>query len=253
MTPRFYCPTLADISSTCANGMPLADGKEISLPSDAAHHADRVLRLRPGDAVVVFDGRGGEFLGKITATGRQVRVSLHERIDTNREPQFDVVLVQALAVADKMDWVVQKASEAGARAVQPVMAERSVLRLEGERAAKRVAHWRQVAVAAAEQCGRNRVMEVGEISGSLNAWLAQPFEGLRWLLDPDEGMPLTKQTRPAGAVAVLIGPEGGWSPAEIATARAAGCAPITMGPRVLRTETVGVAVTAAMMALWGDY
>jgi len=124
--------------------------------------------------------------------------------------------------------------------------------LAGDRAGKRIEHWRQVAVSAAEQCGRNRLCEVHDLL-RLPTWLAQPSAGERWILAPEEGTSLSAMPHPEGPVSLLIGPEGGWSDKELAAAQAAGCQPVRLGPRVLRTETAGLAAIAAMMALWGDY
>jgi 16S rRNA (uracil1498-N3)-methyltransferase len=242
MLPRFFCP------------MPMSVGVEVTLPREMAHHAGQVLRLRAGDAVVLFNGEGGEFRGSLQGAGRELRVSLEDYAATDRLAPLNVTLVQALAVADKMDWIVQKAAELGVRCVQPVAAERSVLKLSGDREAKRLAHWRQVAVSAAEQCGCNRPLQVGELQ-SLSGWLGKNVEAgaQRWILHPEEGVRLSLLPRPEGPVALLIGPEGGWSPAEMVAAQRAGCLPVAMGPRVLRTETAGLAAVAAMLALWGDF
>lgn len=240
MIHRFYCPSH------------LAPGVDVELPPDAAHHAEKVLRLRQGERVQVFDGDGSEYAGLIQFAGKRAHVQLERAIETPRESPLAVTLVQALAVADKMDWIVQKAVELGAQAVQPIAAERSVLRLEGERAEKRVAHWQQVAIGAAEQCGRSHLTPVRGIR-KLAHWLADTAGTTRWVLHPEEAQPLTRMARPQGPVAVLVGPEGGWSPAELAMLKAAACQPVTLGPRVLRTETAGLAMLAAMHALWGDY
>lgn len=240
MPPRFYC------------SVALSAPAEILLPADVAHHALRVLRLRYGEVVALFDGNGLEFSGALIEIDGRAGVSLSQAVPCEREAPLRLSLIQGLAVADKMDWIVQKAVEVGAASVQPVEAERSVLKLSGERAVKRVAHWRQVAVSAAEQCGRSHLCAVGEIE-RLGNWLAQPFEGERWILVPQDGVPLSSMPRPAGPVALLVGPEGGWSEAEQLAAQAAGCRAVALGPRVLRTETAGLAAMAAMMALWGDY
>jgi len=245
MLPRFFCP------------VPLSEGIEVVLPRELAHHAGQVLRLREGDELVLFNGEGGEFHGNLQGSGRELRVSLGRYIAIDRLAPLDITLVQGLAVADKMDWIVQKAAELGVRRVQPVAAERSVLKLVGEREAKRLAHWRQVAVSAAEQCGCNLPLQVDEPQ-SLSRWLGQVGEGREcWILHPENGefggRRLSSLPRPTGPVSLLIGPEGGWSDAELQAARRAGCKPVAMGPRVLRTETAGLAVVAAMLALWGDF
>lgn len=244
MNPRFFCPE------------GLVPDCEISLPVPVAHHAERVLRLTVGDPVVLFDGRGGEFAATLTALGKQPLARLGPRLPIERESPLAITLVQALASGDKMDWVVQKAVELGVVAIQPVAAERSVLKLSGDRAGKRVAHWQQIAVAACEQSGRNRVPVVGEIL-TLARYLALPAQGTpvgtRLVLAPGAAGALACKAPPLGPLAVLIGPEGGWSAQELELAERAGCAPLALGPRVLRTETAGLAALAALQTLWGDF
>ncbi len=240
MNPRFFCP----------DG--LLPDSDMPLPTAVAHHAERVLRLAVGDAVTLFDGRGGECAATLLALGKQPLARLGPRQEADRESPLAITLVQALASGDKMDWVVQKAVELGAVAIQPVAAERSVLKLTGDRAAKRVAHWQQIAVSACEQSGRNRVPAVGEIV-PLARYLAQSFDGTRMILAPGAAGALARKGRPTGPLAILIGPEGGWSPAELQLAERAGCAPLALGPRVLRTETAGLAALAALQTLWGDF
>lgn len=240
MPHRFLCPG------------PLQAGNFVLLPKEAAHHALRVLRLHLGEWVQVFDGEGLEFRGVLADRANELGVVLGEPLDLRSEAPLALTLVQGLAVADKMDWIVQKAVELGAVAVQPLAAERSVLRLSGERAHKRVEHWRQVAIAAAEQSGRSHLCRVAMIE-TFPHWLAQPVVGERWILSPADGTSLSAMPRPQGPVALAIGPEGGWSTAELAAASAAGCRSVRLGPRILRTETAGIAALAAMMALWGDF
>ena len=240
MNPRFFCP----------DG--LLPESEMALPAAVAHHAERVLRLAVGEGVTLFDGRGGECDAVLVALGRQPLARLGPRRAVERESPLAITLVQALAAGDKMDWVVQKAVELGAVAIQPVAAERSVLKLSGDRAVKRVAHWQQIAVSACEQSGRNRVPVVGEIL-SLAQYLALPAEGVRLILAPGAEGALARKAAPRGPLAVLIGPEGGWSPAELSLADRAACEPLALGPRVLRTETAGLAALAAIHTLWGDF
>jgi len=224
----------------------------MALPAAVAHHAERVLRLTVGDPVVLFDGRGGECDASLLALGRQPLARLGPRHARECESPLAITLVQALASADKMDWVVQKAVELGVAAIQPVAAERSVLKLSGERADKRVAHWQQIAVAACEQSGRNRVPAVGAILPFMR-YLEQSGGGRRMILAPGAEAALARKVRPDGPLAILIGPEGGWSPAELQLAARAGCEPLALGPRVLRTETAGLAALAAIQTLWGDF
>lgn len=229
-------------------------GTEIALPGGAAHHVLRVLRLRPGDAVTLFDGEGGEYRGEIAPAGRRavaVRVIAHE--DSERESALTVTLVQGLAAAERMDYVVQKAVELGAAAVAPVITTRSVVRLDDARAARRVERWRQIVIAACEQTGRNRLPKVYPPC-NLETWLRVPSRAeLRVLLAPDAPGSLGDLTQPVGAVELLVGPEGGLTGEESAAARSAGFRPVRLGPRILRTESAGAAMLAAMNALWGDW
>lgn len=230
----------------------LPDAGQFELPEALAHHAVRVLRLRDGEAVVLFDGLGGEADATLVVEGRRVSARLGARRDTERESPLQVVLVQALAAGDKMDWVVQKAVELGVSAIQPVQAERSVLRLAGERADKRVAHWQQVAVAACEQCGRNRIPALRALQ-PVTHWLAAHRDALNYVLAPGGAASFGEEAAPQGTVHLLVGPEGGWSDAEMAAFDAAGCRRVRLGPRVLRTETAGLAAIAALQARWGDF
>ena len=221
---------------------------------EAAHHALRVLRLRRGDEVILFDGSGGEWPGRLCGEGRGLQVELGEWRSVEREAALAVTLAQALPGADKMDWVVQKAVELGVARIQPLAAQRSVVRLAGERAEKRRAHWQQVTIAACEQCGRNRMPLLAPLL-PLPDYLVQAGEpgGLRLLLAPQGGRQLSALPRPTGPVTLLVGPEGGFDEGEEQAARLAGFQPVTLGPRVLRAETAGLAAIAAAMALWGDF
>jgi 16S rRNA (uracil1498-N3)-methyltransferase len=241
MTPRFFIPA------------PLATGRDIALPPGAAHHAAQVLRLKAGDAITVFNGEGGEYGGEIlSASPRAVNAAVTERRSVERESPLDVTLVQALIATERMDYVVQKAVELGASAIAPVATARSVTRLDGDRARRRVEHWRQVAIAACEQCGRNRVPVVHPPE-ELRAWLQQPAQSsLRLMLAPSAPEALAA-IEPGRTVEILVGPEGGLAPEEEAAGAAAGFRAVRLGSRVLRTETAGPAMLAALNALWGDW
>ena len=225
---------------------------ELELPDALAHHAVRVLRLRDGERIVLFDGEGGEAEATLQVRGKAAWAQVEARREVDRESPVHIVLVQALASGDKMDWVVQKAVELGASAIQPVQAERSVLRLVGERADKRQAHWQQVAVAACEQCGRNRIPEVRPLQ-PLTHWLADHRDALTYVLAPGGAASFAEEPVPQQVAHVLVGPEGGWTDAEMAAFDAAGCRRVRLGPRVLRTETAGLAAIAALQARWGDF
>ncbi|MDP3037186.1 MAG: 16S rRNA (uracil(1498)-N(3))-methyltransferase [Rhodocyclaceae bacterium] len=246
MIPRFHC------------SFPLAPGAQVDLPEQAAHHALKVLRMKAGDTVILFDGRGGEWRAEIVGAGRGgqcvARAVLREFNDRDSESPLDITLVQGLPSGDKMDWVVEKCVELGVTAIQPIAAKRSVIRLSAERMERRVAHWNAIAAAACEQCGRNRVPVVAPIL-DLPHYLAQARgqNTLRLLLAPETGSALAALPKPATPLVALVGPEGGWEEGEMLAAQAAGATPIRLGPRILRTETAGAAVLAAMQAIWGDF
>ena len=229
--PRFYCPS------------PLATGLALSLPLGAARHV-QVLRLQPGDTITLFNGEGGEFDATVTRMGRsdvEVDVGAHHAVE--REAHRAVHLLAGITANERMDWLVEKATELGVASITPLVAERSVLKLKGERAEKKLAHWQGVAVAAAEQSGRNRVPPIHP-AVTLTEWLKKSTPGERWVLSLSEGtQPVPRQASPA-PVTVLSGPEGGLSPAEESAALAAGFAPVSLGPRVLRAETAPLAVLA---------
>jgi 16S rRNA (uracil1498-N3)-methyltransferase len=225
------------------------------LPEAAAHHAARVLRLRDGDAVVLFDGRGGEYAARIAVAGRGgVAAMTGQRRDPERESPLQVTLVQAVSSSEKMDFTIQKATELGVAAIQPVLSERSVVRLSAEREEKKLARWRRVAVAACEQCGRNRLPGLREAM-SVETYCRSPgAAALRLLLSPEGEQGLRKlQDRIEGAVTLAVGPEAGFSDAEIRLLQRAGFVALRLGPRVLRTETAALAALAALNAIAGDF
>ncbi|OOG54718.1 16S rRNA (uracil(1498)-N(3))-methyltransferase [Polaromonas sp. C04] len=243
--PRFYCP------------VPLATGTPLDLPPDAARHV-QVLRLQPGHAITLFNGAGGEWDARVTRMGRsdvQVAVGAHHAVE--REAVRAVHLLAGISANERMDWLMEKAAELGAASLTPLLAERSVLKLKGERAGKKLAHWRAVASAACEQCGRNRVPPIHDAQ-SLAEWLASedgraappdaPVHGTRLLLSlrPDARRLAEVAAGGGGPVTLLSGPEGGLTSTEEAAALAAGFLPVTLGPRVLRAETAPLAVLAAL-------
>jgi len=247
--PRFYCS--AEPSSV------LLAGGQVDLPENAARHAARVLRLKSGDDLVLFDGTGGEYAARIATVDRdRVRVDVLEWRDAECEAPIRLTLVQALQSGEKMDMTVQKAVELGVERVVPVSSRRSVVRLEGERALKRLDHWRAVAASACEQCGRNRVPEVTALEG-LDRWLGRPVAGavLRLMLAPGSAQTLGNLAPPVrgGQIELLIGAEGGLAPDEMEMAERAGYIGVRLGPRILRTETAGLAALAAIQCLWGDF
>lgn len=222
---------------------------------EAAHYLNRVLRVQPGEAVTLFDGRGGEYPAAVASVAKHaVRLNVAERNAVDRESPLEIHVAQGISSGERMDYTVQKAVELGVARIQPLATERSVVHLDAQRAAKRVAHWQSIAVAACAQCGRNRVPEVAPVM-SYAAWLGSLQAGpqTRLLLSPLAANRLHDLQRPAGAVWLLCGPEGGLAPAEQRDAGHAGFSGVRLGPRVLRTETAAVAALAAMQALWGDF
>jgi 16S rRNA (uracil1498-N3)-methyltransferase len=221
----------------------LAAAGELSLPAAAARHV-QVLRLQPGTPITLFDGNGDEWLAEVLAMGRsEVRVQLQARQPAQRELGQDVTLAVVMPANDRMDGLVEKATELGVACIQPLMSERSVLRLNGERADKKVAHWRGVAIAACEQSGRARLPRIAPVQ-TLSQWLGAltpPADERRWLLSPTAAQALAAQATRAHTM-VLSGPEGGLSPAEEEAARAHDFVAMNLGPRILRADTAPLAV-----------
>jgi 16S rRNA (uracil1498-N3)-methyltransferase len=223
---------------------PLRAGETFALPAGPARHV-QVLRLQPGAALTLFDGTGGEWDASVAQMGRSevcVRLGAHTQVD--RELPFQLTLALGMPANERMDAVVEKATELGAAAIQPLMCERSVLRLSGERAQKKVAHWQAVALSACEQSGRTRVPQIAEVT-SFAQWLkAAPAVSPRWVLSLRDAQPVASMPALVGSVLCLSGPEGGLSPAEEAAAREAGFACVSLGPRVLRADTAPLALLA---------
>lgn len=226
-------------------------GTEIRLPERATHHCS-VLRLRSGDAVTLFNGEGGEFAAEVTrVSARNALARVISKRDSDRESPLSIALAQCVSGGDRMDVALQKSTELGVSRIVPIASERSVVKLSEDRAEKRVAHWRNVVIAACEQCGRNHIPEVAAITPIRDFLKLEAGTDLRLLLAPDSGRNL-KQLSPPREVTLLVGPEGGLAPRERELAEEAGFVPVRFGPRVLRTETAPVAALAAMQALWGD-
>ncbi len=236
--PRFFVESALRVGAT------------VELPDAVAHHAQHALRLRDGAAIVLFDGRGGEYAARLVA-GRRASAELLAFDPVERESPLAVTLIQSFAPNEKLDWIVQKTTELGAARIVLAPTERSVARLDAQRLARKRAHWREIAIAACCQCGRNRVptiVEAATFAGALE--LAQDCE-LRLLLAPGAGKALARSTR-ARSVAIAIGPEGGFTEREIAVGERTGFVLAALGPRVLRTETAGCAALAALQAIAGD-
>jgi 16S rRNA (uracil1498-N3)-methyltransferase len=226
---------------------PLAPGMELALGANGARHV-QVLRLQPGDALTLFDGAGGQWSAAITAMSRRevrVRTLRHEAVE--RELALPVTLAVGMPANERMDGLIEKATELGVAAIQPLVCERSVLRVAGERALRKAAHWLAVAAAACEQCGRNRLPEIAE-PVALTEWLRaldSPADGgARWLLSLQDARPWPPARGAGRPVLLLSGPEGGFTPQEEDAARSAGFVACTLGQRVLRADTAPLAALA---------
>ncbi|TAL89581.1 MAG: 16S rRNA (uracil(1498)-N(3))-methyltransferase [Rhodanobacter sp.] len=234
--------------------LPLAVGAELALPPQAGEHATRVLRLGKGASLVLFNGDGSDYQARICAIGkRNVTVQVLSREPLHTESPLPLVLAQGIARGDKMDLIVQKATELGVAGIVPLLTERSEVKLDPGRAQKRLSHWRAVAASACEQCGRARVPEI-QPATALPAWLDMlPDAGaLRLALLPEATLVCRElQFAKAGGV-LVVGPEGGLGERDIAALQASGFAGLRLGPRVLRTETAGMAALASLQALHGD-
>jgi len=233
--------------------LPLREGARIALPEDAANHLVRVLRMQEGDACVLFNGDGRDVPATLRAANKRgVEAELGAPVAVDHESPLRIALVQGVARGEKMDWILQKATELGVASVFPVQSDRSEVKLEGDRATKRLAHWRSVVVSGCEQSGRARVPDVAPAQ-SLQALVAGGLPSMRrFLLDPEA--PYAIATVPAieGDCVLAVGPEGGWSPRDRQVLQAAGFEGLRLGPRILRTETAGIAAIAALQARFGD-
>lgn len=237
--PRFYVDA------------PLGAGSTIELSEEAAHHAANVLRVRAGDAVTLFDGRGGEYAARVASLQKKkVIVGVERHVPVERESPLHVVLVQGVSSGERMEFTIRKAVELGVAEVRPVLAASSVARPKGERAASRIAHWQRIAISACEQCGRNTVPAIralGPVPGG-------PFEpdSLKLLLSP-RGKTRLSHVQGGQRFVLAAGPEAGFTPEEEEAFLKAGFQPVTLGPRILRTETAALAALAALNALRGDF
>ncbi len=234
--------------------LPLAPGARVALPESAAAHLTRVLRLRDGDACVLFNGDGHDYDARLAGAGK--RGTLAEVGDAravDNESPLRITLLQGIARGEKMDLILQKATELGVVRIVPLDAERTEVRLDAARMEKRLAHWRSVVASACEQCGRARLPDVVAPTAVTDAGAHSADAALRLTLDPGGGHAMASLAIDAGArIAVAIGPEGGWSPRDRAALRGAGFEGLRLGPRILRTETAGLAAIAALQARFGD-
>lgn len=237
--PRIYTPQA------------LQDNTSITLEASASQHLVRALRMQKGDVLTLFDGNDGEYPARISEAGRkQVVVTTGARLDTSLESPLDIHLGIAISRGDRMDLVVQKATELGVSALTPLFTQRTEVKLAGERAEKKTRHWQQVAISACEQCGRNRLPLIHPVT-RLDSWLTTTDAQRKFVLHHRGHVTGDQGTR-TESVALLIGPEGGLSAQEITAAEDAGYDALRLGPRVLRTETAPLAAIAILQAHWGD-
>lgn len=231
----------------------LQSGTELTLGDEQSHYVRRVLRLKPDDELILFDGRGGEFTATISANGKHgLRLRIGEHTVRDLESPLLIHLLQGISRGERMDLVVQKATELGVRRITPVLTEFSVVRLDDRKREKRSQHWLRVARSACEQCGRNSVPVIERPCLFEDCMADAGDQHLRLMLQPRAGKTLAEFAPPQTGIELLIGPEGGLSDREIEQAIAAGYAGCSFGPRTLRTETAAIAAIAVLQARWGD-
>lgn len=231
---------------------PLAAGRSSTLEGTAANHVMRVLRLREGDALTLFDGRGGEYAARVSGfTKNSVQVEVGEHRPVERESALHLTLAQGISRGERMDWVMQKATELGVTRIVPVITERTMVKLDERQSGRKLQHWRGIVIAACEQSGRNRVPELAEPTSYYDVIRSFEASTTRVLLSP-AGTLRARDLPPSGHIAMLIGPEGGLSENEQEAAIAAGFLQVRMGPRILRTETAAIAALAALQHDFGD-
>jgi 16S rRNA (uracil1498-N3)-methyltransferase len=231
----------------------LLTGQLLSVAGSAGNHIARVLRLRAGDALTLFDGRGGEYAAHIREIRKDtVLLDVLEHLPLERESPSQLTLAQGISRGERMDWVVQKATELGVARILPLFTERSVVHLDEKQASRKVQHWRSIAVAACEQSGRNRVPEIAAPAQLHDFLQAGKLAGTGLLLSPRAPLRIGDIPALAGGATVLIGPEGGLADFEQAAAISHGFTPVRMGPRVLRTETAAVCALTLLQQQFGD-
>jgi 16S rRNA (uracil1498-N3)-methyltransferase len=231
----------------------LQTGQTLTVEGNAANHIARVLRLRTGDALTLFNGQGGEYAGSLGEIRRDtVLVTVLERREVDRESPLRLTLAQGISRGERMDWVVQKATELGVWRIAPLFTERSLVHLDSKQASRKVRHWRSIAIAACEQSGRNRVPEIAQPVGLYDLLQQRTSHGAALLLSPAAALRITDISPANAGTTVLIGPEGGLADVEQEAAVRSGFMPIRLGPRVLRTETAAVCALTLLQQKFGD-
>jgi 16S rRNA (uracil1498-N3)-methyltransferase len=234
-------------------GQALAVGDTVALPDDAATHLVRVMRMQPGDPCTLFNGDGNDYQGRLLSAGKRgAEAEVVASTPVDNESPLRIVLLQGIARGEKMDWILQKATELGVAGFVPVESERSEVRLDAARAGKRLAHWRSVVASACGQSGRARVPAVEPPQPLQAALDALPAGSARFLLDPGAGESIATVADAGGTCILAVGPEGGWSPRDRGQLQSAGFTGLRLGPRLLRTETAGIAAIAALQSRFGD-
>lgn len=233
---------------------PLSIGQRLTLPEPASNHLVRVLRLGVGDACVLFNGDGRDYAARLLSLQKRgAEVEVLARVEVGNESPLRITLAQGIARGEKMDWILQKATELGVAAIAPIVTDRTEVKLDAERGDKKLQHWRGVMAAACEQCGRARLPTLAEPK-TLARHAAADMAGVKLALDPDGDVTLAALEIPAGAsISLVVGPEGGLSDRDLASLRAGGYRGLRLGPRILRTETAGLAALAALQAMHGDW
>jgi 16S rRNA (uracil1498-N3)-methyltransferase len=242
------------VTSRVYINQPLSVGATITLPDDAARHLVQVLRMRLGDSFIAFNGQGGEYAATLsTISKREAQATIGELSAVDRESPLSITLAQCVSKGDRMDYTLQKAVELGVSNVVPLMSSRTVVKLDAERWAKKIEHWQGVIISACEQSGRTRVPQLAAPE-DLDDWLRRnTSDSLKLVLAPGASKQLRQLDPNSRAITLLIGPEGGLSEAECTLAAKHEFIPLALGPRILRTETAGVAALAAIQAQWGDW
>ncbi|HEZ0939455.1 TPA: 16S rRNA (uracil(1498)-N(3))-methyltransferase [Neisseria meningitidis] len=239
--PRFHLPENLSV------------GQTVALPDNIVRHLN-VLRVRPNENITLFDGKGKAHTARLTVLEKRRAEAeiLHEDTTDNESP-LNITLIQSISSGDRMDFTLQKSVELGVTAIQPVISERCIVRLDGERAAKRLARWQEIVISACEQSGRNTVPPVLPIIGYREALDKMPSESTKLIMSINRARKLGDIHHPSGAIVFMVGPEGGWTEQEEQQAFDAGFQAVTLGKRILRTETAALAALAAMQTLWGDF
>ncbi|HGO6871439.1 TPA: 16S rRNA (uracil(1498)-N(3))-methyltransferase [Neisseria meningitidis] len=239
--PRFYLPENLSV------------GQTVALPDNIVRHLN-VLRVRPNENITLFNGKGKAHAAQLTVLEKRRAEAeiLHEDTTDNESP-LNITLIQSISSGERMDFTLQKSVELGVTAIQPVISERCIVRLDGERAAKRLARWQEIVISACEQSGRNTVPPVLPIIGYREALDKMPSESTRLIMSINRARKLGDIRQPSGAIVFMVGPEGGWTEQEEQQAFEAGFQAVTLSKRILRTETAALAALAAMQTLWGDF